>query len=208
MSTQRRRVLEGDGGVTTITDDGIYIEGLNNKFYTVDDWKSGNDANSIVVSSGDVKFRMALTEASDTMAICGSYYDTYEDYMERWDWSSGHYDYDGAGNTAKMLKVQPSTDYAAGYCNAFVFPDGKTKGYLPSFGQLYRARRNKDAIEAALSKCGGTAMCTKKDYYWTSSFNSESDGLHYFLVLDWKYDGVSDYSAFYGFHVRPFADIS
>ena len=84
---------------------GIYIEGLNRKVYTVDNWQRSYGANSIVVASSKAKFRIALTEAPSTMQISSNYAAPLENYMERLSETSAKADYDGAGNTAKMLKI-------------------------------------------------------------------------------------------------------
>jgi hypothetical protein len=44
-------------------------------------------------------------------------------------------DYNGRLNTDAILSLKPDTDLAAGYCNSFIFPDGVTKGHLPSCGE-------------------------------------------------------------------------
>ena len=206
MSTQRRRVLENSGLI--IPADGVYIEGLDGKAYTVNKWKGGNDANSIIVASGDVKFRVALTQASDLMRISSSNYDPLGNYMKAISSSTAAIaDYDGAGNTAKILQMQPSTRYAAGYCDAFVFPDGKTKGYLPSFGQLYLICKNKSEVNMALSACGGTVMDTS-DYYWSSTFGGavKYNTTCWTIYLDLC--GYYRYPLYESEYVRPFADIS
>ena len=202
MSTQRRRVLE-DGGLI-IPADGVYIEGLDGKAYTVDKWQSGNTANSVIVASGDVKFRIALTQQS-SMAIGSSNTDPLENYMTAIsDETAAKADYNGSVNTANIIKMQSSTDYAAGYCNAFTFPDGKTKGFLPSLGQLNLAYQNKAAVDAALSKCGGTAMNT--NYYWSSTFWGVNRGYRRCWRLNWS-DGNVGYigSLRSSLYVRPFA---
>ena len=205
MSTQRRRVLENSGLI--IPADGVYIEGLDGRAYTVDNWKRGNAANSVIVASGDVKFRIALTEPSSEMRMSSYYSDPLDNYMTAIsDIPAAKSDYDGAGNTAKILQVQPSTDYAAGYCNSFIFPDGKTKGFLPSLGQLNLAYQNKAAVNIALGICGGTAM---NSYYWSSTFCGVRNERHrYCWALDWSEGGV--YSQYYltlDLYVRPFADM-
>ena len=208
MSTQRRRVLEGSKKLE-IPADGVYIEDLEGKAYTVDEWQGGNDANSIIVASGDVKFRMSLTESPSDMHISSSHYDPLENYMTAIsDLTEAKADYDGAGNTAKIMQMQPSTSYAAGYCNAFTFPDGKTKGYLPSFGQSDLAHQNKEVIGTALNKCGGTAMRTK-GFYWTSTFyNVDWENYRSCWNLYWGGNNIHASSLGGTYHVRPFADIS
>ena len=201
MSTQRRRVLE-DGGLIIPTD-GVYIEGLDGKAYTVDNWQGGNAANSVIVASGDVKFRMALTQPSNNMAI-GSHTDPLDNYMTAIsDETAAKADYNGSGNTANIIKMRPSTDYAAGYCNSFTFPDGKTKGFLPSLGQLNLAYQNKADVDAALSKCGGTAMFG--GYYWSSTFAGVGGNYRYCWVLYWSDGSVYDNYLRNYRYVRPFA---
>ena len=203
MSTQRRRVLE-DGGLIIPTD-GVYIEGINGKFYTVDNWKGGNAANSVIVASGDVKFRIALTQPSNK-AIGNSHTDPLEYCMTAIsDETAAKADYNGSGNTANIMKLQSSTAYAAGYCNNFIFPDGKTKGFLPSLGQLYLAYQNKAFVDAALAACGGTAMNTS-NYYWSSTFWGVIRGNRRCWGLYWS-DGDVYFSGYVDFDrfVRPFA---
>ena len=210
MSTQRRRVLENSGLI--IPADGVYIEGLDGRAYTVDNWKGGNDANSIVVASGDVKFRIALTDAPSTMMIYSS--GTLEgtadlqNYLTALAYPEALVDYDGAGNTANILKKVSSTGYAAGYCDAFVFPDGKTKGYLPALGQLNLAYQNKSAVDTALSKCGGAALDERFYYYWSSTFWGVNDSNALFWYLIWDEGYVEEGYVMGDNYVRPFADIS
>ena len=206
MSTQRRRVLE-DGGLI-IPADGVYIEGLDGKAYTVDKWQGGNTANSVIVASGDIKCRMALTEAPSTMQISSSCYEPLENYMTAvGSIKAAIANFDGAGNTTNILKVQPNTGYAAGYCNAFVFPDGKTKGFLPSYGQIYLAFKNKAAVDAALSACGGTAMKEGVFNYWSSTFYKYSN-CRACSAIFWGHGMHSSFTLDEFQCVRPFADIS
>ena len=178
MSTQRRRVLED-----TKIPDGVYIEGLDGKVYTVNSWFGSYTANSVIVASGDVKFRIALTQSSSTKQI-DSASKSYDYYMTAISGeTAAKVDYDGAGNTAKMLLAQSNAYYAAGYCNSFIFPDGKTKGFLPSLGQLWLAYQNKAAVDAALRKCGGTVMGIDSDfpYLWTSTYYIGGSSYGYFF---------------------------
>ena len=202
MSTQRRRVL-----ADTKMHDGVYIEGLDGKAYTVDNWQGGSAANSVIVASGDVKFRIALIRPPYQMTISLEYDCPFENYMTAIsDYAAAQNDYNGSGNTANILKVDSSTDCAAGYCNAFIFPDGKTKGCLPSFGQLKLVHKNKTAVNAALNKCGGVAMV--ETYYWSSTFFGASGNYRYFWIINWNsggYDYVEKDSVYY---VRPFADLT
>ena len=204
--------MEGDKKLE-IPADGVYIEGLDRRAYTVYNWQGGNAANSVIVASGDVMFRMALTPRSG-MYMSNDPYEFLEKHMTPIeDETAAKADYDGAGNTEKLLIEIPSTSYAAGYCNAFTFPDGKTKGYLPSLGQLWLAYQNKEAVSAALTACGGTAMSTStfsRNYYWSSTFWDVGGNLRYCWIFDWLNDGyvLNGYNLNWDAYVRPFADIS
>lgn len=78
-------------------------------------------------------------------------------------------DYNGEYNTSTILeKCQSATTYAAGLCNAYTFPDGTTKGYLPAEGELKLIGINRDMIDSALSACGGSQLGTST--YWSSTF--------------------------------------
>lgn len=183
---------------------GVFIEATNGMLYTSSEWSSSKTANSIVVAGNGVSFRMAVTQAPSAMPISSSYTDPLENYMTGIsDATAAKADYNGSGNTANIIKMQPSTDYAAGYCNAFTFPDGKTKGFLPSLGQLNLAYQNKAAVDAALSKCGGTAMTN--DYYWSSTFWGVDGNYRICWRLNWS-DGYVNYNGLNSnYYVRPFA---
>ena len=149
---------------------GVFIEAIDGMLYTSSNWNSNKTANSIVVISDSARFRMALEPSSSFMQMSTNHYEPLDAYMTAIsNQTAARADYDGVGNTANILKVQPSTKYAAGYCNAFIFPDGNTKGFLPSLGQLYLVYQNKEAVSAALRTCGGTAMSINY-YYWSSTF--------------------------------------
>lgn len=149
---------------------GTFIEDVNGNLYTRSEWGSSSHgtANAVVVLTDACKVRLALTQASDAMAMHSSYNGTLENYMTAIsDETQAKADYNGAANTTNIMKLQSSTSYAAGWCNAFTFPNG-TKGCLPSLGQLWTLYQNKTEVDACLSACGGTAMTN--NYYWSSTF--------------------------------------
>ena len=187
---------------------GVFIESIDGMLYTSSNWTSGKTANSIVVVSDSARFRMALTYPSSfVMQMSTNYYEPLDAYMTAIsNQTAARADYDGAENTANILKVQSSTEYAAGYCNAFTFPDGSTKGFLPSLGQLNLVYQNKTAVDVALSKCGGTAMSINNNY-WSSTFYG-LDGeyrLCWYLNLS-NGNAFQNYNLTNNFYVRPFAD--
>ena len=184
---------------------GVGIEATDGYIYAADNWPSNKTANSIIVVSDAAKFRIALIEAPSTMAMSSYYADPLENYMTAIsDQTAAKADYNGSGNTANIMKLQSSTSYAAGYCNAFTFPDGKTKGFLPSLGQLNLAYQNKAAVDAALSACGGTLMNIY--YHWSSTFWGVNGNYRYCWILGWS-DGTVYYDSYVSSsrYVRPFA---
>lgn len=207
MSIQRRRVL-----VNSKIPDGVYIEGLDGNAYTVDNWHGGANANSVIVASGDVKFRIALWGPTNLMSMSPNYDSPLENYMTAISGETqARADYNGAGNTANILKaVQPSTGYAAGFCDAFVFPDGKTRGYVPSVGQMNLMYQNREAVLAAFGPSGGSGMFYT--HYWTSTFwgihpNTGVSRICY--AFNWPDAKLChDFAINAQSYVRPFADIS
>ena len=188
---------------------GVYIEATNGKLFTSDKWTGSLTANSVVVIQGEVRFRIALTQSSSTMQIHSSSSGKLENYMTAIkDTEQAKLDMKSAKNTANIRKLQSGTDYAAGYCNAFTFPDGKTKGLLPALGWLQTAYDNIAAVDACLAACGATAMDTS-DYHWASTFYGvykiNTRRYRRCWVLNWSNGDVTYKSLTNANWVRPFA---
>jgi len=89
--------------------------------------------------------------------------------------------FNGKADTQKVLAWNTScgaTDintYAAPYCNSYIFPDGVTRGFLMSSGELWFLYNNKQQIEACLTACGGDAFDTTR-YTVTSTFTGMWSG--------------------------------
>lgn len=184
---------------------GVYIEATNGKLFTSDKWTGSLTPNSVVVIQDEVRFRIALTQSSSTMQIHSSHDGALENYMTAIvDTAQATLDMKSAENTANIMKLQSGTGYAAGYCNSFTFPDGKTKGLLPALGWLQTAYDNKAAVDACLAACGATAMDTS-NYHWASTFWGVDGGDRNCWVLYWS-DGFVGYDYLTSsYRVRPFA---
>lgn len=185
---------------------GVFIEATDGTLHQSTEWTGAKTANSIVVKQPTVAFRIALTQSSNTMQIHSSYSGTLENYMTAIsDSSQAKLDMKSAENTANIMKLQSGTGYAAGYCNSFTFPDGKTKGLLPALGWLQTAYDNKAAVDACLAACGATAMDTS-NYHWASTFwGVYSSGNRYCWILRWSDGSVNNYYLSISLRVRPFA---
>lgn len=184
---------------------GVFIEATDGTLHQSTEWTGAKTANSIVVKQPTVAFRIALTQSSNTMQI-HSRDDEALGMTAISDSSQAKLDMKSAENTANIMKLQSGTGYAAGYCNSFTFPDGKTKGLLPALGWLQTAYDNKAAVDACLAACGATAMDTS-NYHWASTFWGR-DSYYFRLcwVLHWSDGSVYYYGLSSSRRVRPFAE--
>lgn len=191
---------------------GVFIQDKSGKLWTTDSWDTSNNsnANAIAVLTSNVKVLVALTDSGGTKKIHSSYSGALENYMTAISGTTqANADYKGAENTANIMKLQSSTSYAAGWCNTFTFPDGKTKGHLPSSGEFWEVYQNKSLVDAALSKCGGTAINTGS-HHWCSTFWGIGGDYRRCWTLSWSDGGVGIlYGALdYSNYVRAFAAYS
>ena len=197
---------------TASVKNGVYIQDVTGKLWKTEDWDGSVEPNAIAVITPEHKFRIALAQISSFMKMNSHHTDPWETYLLGTTNSGinnltvAKIDYSGATNTRLIVeKCQASTDYAAGWCNAYTFPDGVTKGYLPAAGELYLAYQNKAAITAALAKCGGTEMTT--GCYWSSTFYSSDGDCRYCWKLRWSNGKVAYNHLSYYYDVRPFASL-
>lgn len=193
--------------LTELRQCGVYIQDVNGKLWKTEEWDGSVEPNAVAVIDHKCKVLIALKDATPSvMQMSATNSTPFEEYMRSIQDGGVLHDYNGARNTANILKVQPSTEYAAGYCSSFVFPDGKTKGHLPSAGQLCTVYNNKDEVNAALKACGGTAMI--QSHYWSSTFwgvdRLKRRSCWIFCLKDCNCIGSDlDFKCY----VRPFADL-
>jgi hypothetical protein len=165
---------------------GVFIQDTNSKLWTKDAWDGSAVANGIAVLTTSVKFIMALKDGG-AKKISGSSSSSGMTLTVYSSESNAIKNYTGVANTENMLSAYGDTSsYAAGYCNNFEFPNGKT-GYLGSAGEWKVAYNNKASIEACLLKVGATAMSSK--YYWSSTRAADTSGYNFFWALSWT-DGA------------------
>lgn len=191
-------------------DAGVYIQHVNGALYTKSEWTAGgyanSDANGVAILSETLPaFVIAKENASSSTIRWGSYGKTVPDIVTATSSATAVLDYDGAGNTPKIIEYLAGTNDgyvdgapAAEACAAFTFPNGK-KGYLPALGEWQGAYNNKTAVVSAMSLIGGTAI--KSDYYWSSTQYSSL----YSWTLSWRYGSLyTSYKYSIGY-VRAFA---
>lgn len=187
--------------------DGVFIQDVNGNLWNTEDWDNSVKPNAVAIISKRCKFLIAL---ADLNVLCqmsdylGMPFETVVDAF--YDKKSAKTDYDGFKNTESIINLfGKNYNFATGRCGKYIFPDGNTTGYLPSFGQLWIAYRNKDAVDAALKACGGHKF-HKYAPYWPSTFGKGKRDERGFWTFHW-FDGY----AYIGNpvirnRVRPFAD--
>ena len=173
----------------------IYIKHTNGSLYTTDDWSAGlsdgtlsNDNADGVCIMQEVNggFVIAKTEDSSSALKWGGYNKTIMDVVTSGTTSVAQQDFDGYGNTQKIIEqLAGYTDSqgtvgapAAEACVAYTFPSG-AKGYLPALGEWKVVSNNKDAVNSALSLIGGTAINGEYSGYWSSTQSGESMAHYY-----------------------------
>lgn len=191
-------------------DAGVYIQHVNGALYTKSEWTAGgyanSDANGVAILSETLPaFVIAKENASSSTIRWGSYGKTVPDIVTATSSATAVLDYDGAGNTPKIIEYLAGTNDgyvdgapAAEACAAFTFPNGK-KGYLPALGEWQGAYNNKTAVVSAMSLIGGTAI--KSDYYWSSTQYTS----YYSWYLDWSNGNLDGYRKDDNLFVRAFA---
>lgn len=191
-------------------DAGVYIQHVNGALYTESEWTAGgyanSDANGVAILSETVPaFVIAKENASSSTIRWGGYGKTVPDIVTATSSATAVLDYDGAGNTPKIIEYLAGTNDgyvdgapAAEACAAFTFPNGK-KGYLPALGEWQGAYNNKTAVVSAMSLIGGTAI--KSDYYWSSTQYASNRS----WPLGWGYGYLDSSSKYDGNYVRAFA---
>ena len=193
-------------------DAGVYIQHVNGSLHTEAEWTAGgyanSDANGVAILSETVPaFVIAKEDDSSSTLKWGGYGKEITDIVTSTSSATAVLDYDGAGNTPKIIEqLSGYTDLngtvgapAAEACVAYTFPNGKN-GYLPALGEWQIAYNNKTAVVSAMTLIGGTAI--KSDSYWSSTQYYSN----YSWYLCWGNGYLGNYGKldYYGY-VRAFA---
>lgn len=192
-------------------DAGVYIQHISGALYTEEEWTSGGyantEANGVAILSETVPaFVIAKADASSSTLRWGGYGKTITDIVTTTSSATAILDYDGAGNTPKIIEQLDGyyDNYVTGApaaeaCAAYTFPNGK-KGYLPALGEWQGAYNNKTAVVSAMTLIGGTAINTG-NYYWSSTQYDSSNS----WALSWSYGYLGTNRKDGGNYVRAFA---
>lgn len=169
---------------------GIYIYDTDGNFTQADDWNTSNNGKAVGVSVVTENSAFVISPTCDSRKYqWGGYGTTISGIVTTDDTVTAKKDYAGKSNTDKIIaKLGTGKAPAAEYCRNYTFKNGK-KGYLLSLGEALDAYNNQAAINAAMSKIGGTAIVTE-DYYFTSTQYSSG----YAWELNWNY-GFTSYES-------------
>lgn len=150
---------------------GVFIQDIDGKLWKPEDWDNSTTADFVAVLTEECSFGIYLKNYSNTCQISNDYDLALDNYMTAIsDAESAKTDFDGIINTANIMKMEPSTDCAAGWCTERTSPSGK-RGFLPSLGQLNIVYNNLDEVNNALTIAGGGEFrMTNLDTYWSSTF--------------------------------------
>ena len=136
---------------------GVYIYGISGNLYTEAEWNGQETPNGIAVLTDACRFVIALQDQG------GSYYwftsdSTVSGITITTNESAAQTDYDGEAQTTTIIKAKTSnTEISADMCRSYTFPNGKN-GYLGAAGEWYAVLSNFDAIQNALTACGGNVL--------------------------------------------------
>lgn len=178
-------------------DAGVYIQHVNGSLHTEAEWTAGgyanSDANGVAILSETVPaFVIAKEDASSSNLRWGGYSKTVPDIVTSTSSATAVLDYDGAGNTPKIIEYLAGTNDGcvtgappAEACASYTFPNGK-KGYLPALGEWQGAYNNKTAVVSAMTLIGGTEI--RPQYYWSSTQYNNS----YIWSLYWESGSMSN----------------
>lgn len=153
---------------------GVFIYDIYGKLTSTEDWDEANNDKAVGVYVGNEnhRFVVAKENASDSK-VWGGFGKQIEGIVTTNDKAQAELDFDGQGNTAKIIEqLNGYTDSAgitgapaAETCANYIFPNGQN-GYLGSTGEWKMFADNKSTIDTAISKCGGSKL---SGTYWTST---------------------------------------
>jgi len=198
-----------------VKDAGVYIQHVNGSLHTETEWTAGgyanSDANGVAILSETIPaFVIAKQDVSNIRLMWGGYNKIVPDIVTSTSSATALLDYDGAGNTSKIIEYLAGTNDgyvdgapAAEACAAFTFPNGK-KGYLPALGEWQYAYDNKTAVVSAMTLIGGTAIVDYyNEYYWSSTQYDST----YSWYLGWAYGAHGGGYKYRSYNVRAFTTL-
>lgn len=152
-------------------DNGVYILHTNGRLYTLSEWNTSEKANAVGVALKTDNCRFVISPEESTNRLAWSTVLTEVDIVTSEDYNVVKNDFDGIGNTRKIIEqLGEAAAPAAAYCRSVVFKHGK-RGYLGAFGEWQEAINHKTEIESCMSLIGGYTFVIEGNdvYYWAST---------------------------------------
>ncbi len=165
-----------------------YTDGGDYRAYTLSDWDGFTSAQrakvtpvGVQLSASGQKFIVALTDAGNGQEYKWEDKDRWQDCVDIpglqniKSGSVAERDFDGRSNTNTILSYgrEHGINYPAAKAAVNYSVKGHGGWYLPSIGQLWLMYENKNALNIALSKIGGTAI---GNYFFWSSTEENASG--------------------------------
>ena len=179
---------------------GIYIYDTDCNFTKANKWNTANNKKAVGVSVHTENSQFIIGADSSYIHIWSEMYSTPSGVVITTNATKAKKDYAGKTNTDNIIKELGKDAEAATSCRNYKFKNGKT-GYLWSLGEMVDAINNKQAIDDAIEKIGGTSLSDTNDRsYWTSTMYNGS----YVWTGSWHSDvDVFEKSIGYTASVRP-----
>ena len=207
-------IAESNEVLYNALENGVYIQHIDGKLYTIEDWTAkafANDvANGVAVVTAEAEFVIAKTDAVSSGVAWGGYEKKITGITTTSDKDLATLDYDGANNTPTIInQLSGYADSknivgapAAEACTSYIFPNGQI-GYLPSMGEWQIVQDNKTEVSAALSKIGTTI---KQKNYWSSTQGSAA-GAWAFYYNAWSGEPKTNLNKWTENQVRAFTTL-
>lgn len=192
---------------------GVFIEDIDGGLYTQSEWDGSKIPNGVAVLTDNCRFVVygyyhnnSLFEYQSPILYDATYLD---DSYPTFGYSYMVTDYNGPGNTNKLLKLEGVNRWnAAGRCRMTVFPNGQT-GYLGAAGEWKALLDNFESVNSALSKAGMKTLHIYSGMYWWTSTCYMTGSMQFvlFAAFNMEYKNIETVNATYEQYYRPFTKL-
>ena len=153
-------------------------------------WAKGN------TTGCTTSFKEIITEYSKNTSS-GYDFNGDSDGSNNWDYICS-IDTEGTDTAEKIAENYPAFNFALNYGTSQGYTDELANGwYIPSIVEMYEIYKNKDTVQASLTKVEGFTLSS--NWYWSSSQYSKKDSCVDIMLfsdgsVDWNYRNISTYS--------------
>ena len=153
-------------------------------------WAKGN------TTGCTTSFKEIITEYSKNTSS-GYDFNGDSDGSNNWDYICS-IDTEGTDTAEKIAENYPAFNFALNYGTNQGYTGDLANGwYIPSIVEMYEIYKNKDTVQASLTKVGGFSLSS--NWYWSSSQYSKKDSCVDIMLfsdgsVDWNYRNISTYS--------------